>query len=165
MAINYLMNKLSREYTILFEKDGSLNVISKDTKNTQTAATYQNALQSSLSANHISRANIQESMTMLTGQSWSNYARTIADPKAASAQGYAKYLADTYGLDIEKKPVSQIQNHQTMTTEDKAWLLSYLNGQMSSLDVEMVTKNYQENLKSYQTLIDSPFFAILNRAT
>lgn len=130
----------------------------------QMAATYQNALQSSLTANHVSRKNIQESMTMLTGQKWSNYARTIADPNTASAQGYAKYLADTYGLDIVKKPISQIRNHKSMTAEDKAWLLSYLNGQMD-LNVTQVTKIYQENLKSYQTLIDSPFFAVLNKAT
>jgi len=165
MAINYLLHMVARDYSIVFEKDGTLNVIPKDVKNTATAAQYQNALQSSLHATHVSRANIQESMTMLTGQKWSDYARTIADPKTASAQGYAKYLADTYGLDIEKKPVSQIQNHKAMTAEDKAWLLSYLNGQMLTLDIAKVTGEYQENLKNYQTLIDSPFFAVLNKAT
>jgi len=127
MAINYLVNMLARDYAIVFEKNGSLNVIPKDVKNTATAAQYQNALQSSLNATHVSRANIQESITMLTGQKWSDYARTIADPRTASAQGYAKYLADTYGLDIERTPVSQIQSHKTMTTEDKSWLMSYLN--------------------------------------
>ena len=168
MAINYLVNMLAREYTIVIEKSGSLNVIPKDAKNAanvSTAANYQNALQTSLSAKHVSLANIQESMTMLTGQKWSDYAGTIADPKSANVQGYAKYLADKYGLDIDKKPVSQIQSHKTMFAEDKAWLMSYLNGQMEKFNVAKVTETYQENLKNYQSLIDSPFFAVLNKAT
>lgn len=165
IAINFFLNKFSESYTLYFEKDGKFNVVPKDTKNTALAATYQNALQSSLTAGHISIKNIQESMTMLTGQRWSDYARTIAESSQANPSGYAKYLADSYGLDIDKKPISQIQAHKSMTPTDKAWLLSYLNGQMSTLDIDRVTTEYKENLKSYNSLIDSPFFAVLNKAT
>ncbi len=165
VAINIFLNRLSESYILLFEKDGKINVVQKDPKNTATAATYQNAIQSSLSAGHISRSNLQESMTMLTGQKWSDYARTIADPKTANAQWYAKYLADSYGLDIEKKPISQIQTHKTMPATDKAWLLSYMNGQMNTLDIARVTSEYKENAKNLGEFINSDFYAVINKVT
>lgn len=55
--------------------------------------------------------------------------------------------------------------HKTMKPEEKAFLLSHLSGQMRSVNVGQVAKNYSETVANFTEFQSSAFFSIANAIT
>lgn len=123
-----------------------------------------------MNANYFTRASLEESIIMMSGQKWSDYARTLAKPEQASADGYAAYLLDMYtepqrGKLTGKALADYVAMHKTMKPEEKAFLLSHLSGQMRSVNVGQVAKNYSETVANFTEFQSSAFFSIANAIT
>lgn len=114
-------------------------------------------------ASEISRANIEESIIMMSGSRWSDYARILAKPDQANPASYAAYLLDVYSSPQIPTPTGKaleayIVNHKTMKPEEKAFLLSQMAGQMTSVDLPRATEKYLEISKSAGNMIESGYF-------
>lgn len=163
-----MMNRMSRDFAMQLLKDGTINVTATNQARQSEVASFENALNSSLKATYITRAELETSLVMMTGVKWSEYAHTLAKPDQASTEGYAKFLAtDTYNIDLNNKAsaMSQIKSHATMKAQEKAFLLSYLDDQMKTMNTAEVTRNYLQSEKEYQELYSSTLFTAINKVT
>ncbi len=120
-------------------------------------------IRTAITAGDITPQQLQQAMIMASGQKWSDYVSLLAKPEQASMQDYARYIADTYKIDISTPGArNQIAKNTHIPPSEKALLLSHLDGQMQNANVPAMAKNYSDIVKNVQDFANSPYFTVLN---